>query len=316
MKDKNHILKNIRILISERVLHTMAQRVRAHRDCEDGGKLLGYTNQDLTKIEVHAEIASGPKAVRTSVELLPDGPFQEEVFRVLEFFHPAIEHIGSWHSHTPNGLDHLSSGDVRGYIKTVNDPRYHATLFLALLAIRSVDDYRQWLEGQGIKVYVTWPGCRGQEVHEVPFSQVDVIPQVSHGPTQPVPITTREEPRIGVVASLKSAQRAETVAPRENLDLAFEENFFRQARIASKVSFVNGTLLRRFTFDDYARGALIHDPEGVVTSVVLEDRHGSKREVSGLQDSQWLVVLLDLLKELKLQEQRVVTVLHRFIITI
>jgi hypothetical protein len=81
-------------------------------------------------------LPSGPNAVRTAVELQPDGEYQERLFRQLERFDPAVEHLGTWHSHHCNGLQTLSRGDIEGYHRTVNKPAYRLDWFLASLVTR------------------------------------------------------------------------------------------------------------------------------------------------------------------------------------
>src|SRR5206468_1732528 len=73
---------------------------------------------------------------RTEVELQPDGEYQERLFRQVEQVDHEIEHVGTWHSHHCNGLETLSSGDVAGYLRTVNRAEYRLDHFLASLVIR------------------------------------------------------------------------------------------------------------------------------------------------------------------------------------
>jgi hypothetical protein len=64
---------------------------------------------------------------------MPDGAFQEDLFRRAESRDQDIEHIGTWHSHHCNGLATLSGGDVRGYFATVNKRAYRPNFFVASL---------------------------------------------------------------------------------------------------------------------------------------------------------------------------------------
>lgn len=84
---------------------------------------------------VHDYIEAGPGAVRTAVHHQGDRKFQTARFRELERRFPEIEHLGSWHSHHPNGLQELSRGDVDGYLATVNNSGHNHDYFLATLAV-------------------------------------------------------------------------------------------------------------------------------------------------------------------------------------
>jgi len=46
--------------------------------------------------------------------------------------HPSVR---SWHSHHPNGLRHLSAGDLNSYYQDVNDPNFRLDFFLVSLAL-------------------------------------------------------------------------------------------------------------------------------------------------------------------------------------
>lgn len=114
----------------------IAQAVDGTHD-EVGGKLVGRVNSDDSDVrfEVVSYLDSGPISSSSSSHLIPDGEYQESLYRVLERFDPNLEHIGSWHSHHCNGLDNLSAGDIAGYIDSVNDPRYGCDHFLAILVV-------------------------------------------------------------------------------------------------------------------------------------------------------------------------------------
>ena len=70
---------------------------------------------------------------------MPDGEYQERIFRCAERLDPEVEHLGSWHSHHCNGLKQLSAGDVRGYFQTVNKKQYRLNFFLASL-VKKIPD--------------------------------------------------------------------------------------------------------------------------------------------------------------------------------
>jgi hypothetical protein len=115
--------------------------LRRYPTSEEGGKYVGYiesSEQNRSKASSYRVIITdflpgGPKATRTAVEFLPDGEFQEGLFRQAERRDRNIEHLGTWHSHHCNGLNHLSSGDIEGYFKTVNKVAYRPDVFVASL---------------------------------------------------------------------------------------------------------------------------------------------------------------------------------------
>jgi hypothetical protein len=124
----------------------MLDELAAHAAAEDGGKYVGYvlspSDHRLHGLAIEAGkpaivvtdfLPSGPNAIRTAVELVPDGEYQEAMYRQLEQLDPAIEHLGTWHSHHCNGLATLSPGDIRGYRRTVNRKEYRLDFFLASL---------------------------------------------------------------------------------------------------------------------------------------------------------------------------------------
>lgn len=135
------------------VIRESARLVQANPAVEVGGKLVGYRIrkgsaapstpygkqieafwQRVAKTEallLVGTIGSGPEAQATSTALLPDGRFQESVYRHLERAEPDIEHLGSWHSHHPNGMRQFSEGDVEGYAASISNPNYNEDVFIA-----------------------------------------------------------------------------------------------------------------------------------------------------------------------------------------
>jgi len=141
------------ILFARQVFASILQEMSKYPHQEEGGKFIGYVfkpgesapgalrlNQHAHTILVTDFLPSGPKAVRTAVEFLPDGEYQEALFRRIEKIDPAIEHVGTWHSHHCNGLETLSGGDINGYLRTVNRPEYRLDHFLASLVKRMPTD--------------------------------------------------------------------------------------------------------------------------------------------------------------------------------
>lgn len=114
----------------ERISETLASSA-----IEEGGKLLGRitTSGGRTTISAESYLDAGPNVKHSSSHIMPDGEYQEALFRVIERYDPSIDHIGSWHSHHCNGLEHLSGGDISGYESNVNNQNYLHDIFLAIL---------------------------------------------------------------------------------------------------------------------------------------------------------------------------------------
>ncbi len=136
---------DVEVLFDREISYYMLHELTKNLSVEEGGKYVGYLLKpgDLLWERVGSRAAeaivivdflpSGPNAVRTAVELMPDGPYQEALFREIEQRDPAIEHVGTWHSHHCNGLRMLSDGDISGYRRTVKKAAYRPNFFVASL---------------------------------------------------------------------------------------------------------------------------------------------------------------------------------------
>ena len=132
---------NCQVIFDPHVQEYILYELQRYPTSEEGGKYVGYldvTNQAHSKDRFYRVIITdflpgGPNAKRTAVEFMPDGEFQERLFRQIEKRDRNIEHLGTWHSHHCNGLDHLSGGDIEGYLKTVNKAAYRPDVFVASL---------------------------------------------------------------------------------------------------------------------------------------------------------------------------------------
>ncbi len=160
--NQNHDVSNEQsVLISIELAESLIDRIKKTviaSDVEEGGKFLGRINYDENKvlIKINTFIDSGPGASKSSTHLHPDGEYQEALYRVIELFDPDIEHIGTWHSHHCNGLPHLSGGDIRGYIESVNDCNYNSKYFIVMLVVAtrgSTIDYHFYLFVKGLREY-------------------------------------------------------------------------------------------------------------------------------------------------------------------
>ncbi|MBD2183738.1 hypothetical protein [Aerosakkonema funiforme] len=125
---------NVTVEIYETVIARITHAV-SRSDREEGGKLIGKIseNGNQLKITVETYIDSGPRVNNSIGHLMPDGEYQEAMFRVLEKFDPDIHYLGSWHTHHCNDLPELSPGDIRSYKETLNSRNYNLDYFFALL---------------------------------------------------------------------------------------------------------------------------------------------------------------------------------------
>lgn len=124
--------------VSVEIYQTVIERIRhvvSGSEREEGGKFIGKISQtgNQLKITVETYIDSGPRVSNSTGHLMPDGEYQEAMFRVLEKFDPNIHYLGSWHTHHCNGLSELSQGDVSGYQETLNSRAYNLDYFFTLL---------------------------------------------------------------------------------------------------------------------------------------------------------------------------------------
>jgi hypothetical protein len=129
------------IIFDRHIFDYILHELHRYPTSEEGGKYLGYLDLSDQNRDKHHNyrviitdfLPGGPNATRTAVEFLPDGDFQEKLFRQAEKRDSSVEHLGSWHSHHCNGLDRLSGGDIEGYFKTVNKAAYRPDVFIASL---------------------------------------------------------------------------------------------------------------------------------------------------------------------------------------
>jgi hypothetical protein len=143
----------VRVKFDQRVFDYILHELQRHPGVEEGGKYIGLINphsalSGTCELAIVDFLPGGPRATRTAVEFMPDGDFQEELFRRAERRDEAIEHLGTWHSHHCNGLRHLSSGDIHGYFRTVNKAAYRPSVFIASL-VKEIPTHsrdRHWID--------------------------------------------------------------------------------------------------------------------------------------------------------------------------
>ena len=113
---------------------------------EEGGKLVGKVIHDENgfHILIDSFLDSGPRIEHSPTHIIPDGCYQESLFRICESFDPELEHLGSWHSHHCNGFLDLSAGDIKGYRQTVNKKDYNLDVFIAILIPKLSENYHDY----------------------------------------------------------------------------------------------------------------------------------------------------------------------------
>lgn len=161
LKPMQDLCDKLEVVFDKNVFFYILEELKKYPNAEEGGKYIGYVfepnDPNLEKLHVNHNaraivvtdfLPSGPKAKRNAVEFLPDGPFQEALFRQAEQSDPKVEHVGSWHSHHCNGLRTLSDGDIKGYLRTVNKTNYRLDFFIASLVKHMPDDPRKedWID--------------------------------------------------------------------------------------------------------------------------------------------------------------------------
>jgi len=141
---------------------------------ETGGRIIGTYSKRRKEyqIDVLGVIGPGPNAQRSATSFFQDGEYQESVFRNVEKEYPNIEHLGNWHSHHPNGLQTLSSGDRATYQRVVNHDKHNTDFLYAVLVVnKTPHENRRY----AVKHFIVF---RNEDrVHEIPESQILVVDQ-------------------------------------------------------------------------------------------------------------------------------------------
>lgn len=144
-----HSTDKVRLVIPKAALVTVFDECDGFDQDETGGRIIGTYQDHGDKLDIHITgiIEAGPRARRSAVSFFQDGAYQEQLFRKLEEQNREIEHLGNWHTHHVNGLQHLSDGDIETYYRTVNHQNHNAPFFYALLVTsrnRSSDPLRRY----------------------------------------------------------------------------------------------------------------------------------------------------------------------------
>lgn len=168
-------IPDIKISFHHGALAAIFDECDRHEHAETGGRLVGtykITRKGKLAVTVLGVIEPGPGATRSPASLFQDGAHQEQVFRKLEREHPALEHLGNWHSHHVNGYPTLSQGDRDTYHRIVNHQNHNTDFFYALLVtarnVGAIGDRRYQ-----IKHFVLFRNRAGE--HEIPADRVHIV---------------------------------------------------------------------------------------------------------------------------------------------
>jgi len=171
---KFHSTDKVRLVIPKAALTTVFDECDGFDQDETGGRVIGTYHKHKDRLDIHVTgiIEAGPQARRSAVSFFQDGEYQEQVFRKIEDQHREIEHLGNWHTHHVNGLQHLSDGDIETYYRNVNHRNHNTSFFYALLVTakhRSSDPLRRYT----VKHYLFRRG--DERIYELHGRQVEVV---------------------------------------------------------------------------------------------------------------------------------------------
>jgi proteasome lid subunit RPN8/RPN11 len=163
---------NVTVSIPIKALEAIFDECDRFPDDETGGRIIGTYSKHRKEyqIDVLGVIGPGPNAQRSATSFFQDGEYQESVFRDVEKDYPNVEHLGNWHSHHPNGLQTLSSGDRATYHRVVNHDKHNTDFLYALLVVKRTPHQNRRYE---VKHFIVFR--KDNEVHEIPDSQILVL---------------------------------------------------------------------------------------------------------------------------------------------
>lgn len=169
-----HSIDKVRLVMPKAALTAIFDECDGFDQDETGGRVVGTYLEHKDKLDIHVTgiIEAGPQAQRSQVSFFQDGEYQEQVFRKIEDQHRDIEHLGNWHTHHVNGLQHLSGGDIETYHRNVNHRNHNTSFFYALLVTakhRSSDPLRRYT----VKHYLVRRG--DERVYELHGRQVEIV---------------------------------------------------------------------------------------------------------------------------------------------
>jgi hypothetical protein len=165
--------KNVHVSIPHDALTAIFDECDRFDADETGGRLVGSYSEKRGRLEITVSgvIGPGTQARRTPTSFFQDGEEQERIFRSLESKHPALEHLGNWHTHHVNGYPTLSGGDIETYRRTVNHANHNTDFFYALLVVEKKTGKKSG-DRYAVKHYVLRRD--DEHVYEVPSKDITV----------------------------------------------------------------------------------------------------------------------------------------------
>lgn len=208
---KFYTAENVRLLMPKTALITVFDECDQFDQDETGGRVIGTFEEHSGElvIRVGGIIEAGPLARRSPVSFFQDGGYQERIFREIEDEHREIEHLGNWHTHHVNRLQHLSSGDIETYYRTVNHRQHNTSFFYALLVTakhRTSDPLRRYT----VKHYIFRRG--DEQIYELRRSQIEIL----------------DAPLIWPVGSRYRPDDCLSAAARADPDRAYDNDILRE----------------------------------------------------------------------------------------
>lgn len=222
---------------------------------ETGGRLLGTFRNVGGKLQIYITgmIDAGEQASRSRSHVFQDGDYQAQIFRSVEARQPNVEHLGTWHTHHVNGLQHLSAGDIKTYRRTVNHEKQNTDFWYALLVTERVSSRTRYR----VRHYILHRG--EDEVYEIPRNAV----RIEEGPVSWVPGMNGMQ-TSGVEDSLEPVTNNHL--SRRHLDNEVMQNLYPNLN----------TFSRKGTQDLYWRGSILLADGRPTDVLMLESESDSK----------------------------------------
>jgi proteasome lid subunit RPN8/RPN11 len=217
---------NVTISIPIKALEAIFDECDGFPADETGGRIIGAYSKHRKEyqIDVLGVIGPGPNAQRSATSFFQDGEYQEKIFREVEKEYPNVEHLGNWHTHHPNGLQTLSSGDRATYQRVVNHNKHNTDFLYALLVVKKTPHENRRYE---VKHFVVFRN--DDRVHEIPESQILVLDH------------SRVHSGSGkVVFYADRPSLIAPIAPNANVERAKDQDFFSEFFPSLKPVFSKG----------------------------------------------------------------------------
>ena len=172
---KFHSTDKIRLAIPKAALVAVFDECDGFDQDETGGRVIGTYRGAPRQTRNPGHRHNRSRAAGAPVELSVSfrmGNTRSRFSARSKTDHREIEHLGNWHTHHVNGLQHLSGGDIETYFHTVNHRNHNTPFFYALLVTakhRSSDPLRRYT----VKHYIFRRG--DEQIYELRGRQVEIV---------------------------------------------------------------------------------------------------------------------------------------------